>query len=131
MGARTTGMAYAAVRQTGIGGYTYVYDDQNRITTAVLSNLTSVGFTYDGSGQRVQKITCPAGSNPCTASVANAKVTSTYLYDAAGNLASEIDGGGGSPAASCGTATCFVSVDQVGSSKHHINPSGKAANAGA
>ena len=103
----------SAGAQTGIGGYSYVYDAENRMTTATLSTQMSIGFTYDGQGQRVQKFTCPGGTNPCTAAAATS--TSTYLYDAAGNLAVELAAGNAN--SSCGTPTCYVSVDQVGSTR--------------
>ena len=51
--------------QTAMGGYTNVYDAENRLTTSKLT--ASVGFSYDGMGQRVQKINCPGGDNPCLA----------------------------------------------------------------
>ena len=49
-----------------------------------LSIDSSTGYVYDGDGQRVQKIVCAAGTNPCTATTPNA-VTTTYVYDAFGN----------------------------------------------
>ena len=112
--------------QTAMGGYTNAYDAENRLTTSKL--MASVGFSYDGMGQRVQKINCPGGDNPCLATSPNAVVT-TFLYDASGNLAVE----SGPPLAACanglamcGTATCYLSVDQVGSTRL-ITDSGGAA----
>ena len=81
--------------QTAMGGYTNAYDAENRLTTSKL--MASVGFSYDGMGQRVQKINCPGGDNPCLATSPNAVVT-TFLYDASGNLAVE----SGPPLAACG-----------------------------
>jgi RHS repeat-associated protein len=102
--------------QTAIGGYTYVYDAENRLVGAYLSSgrkaISSTGYVYDGAGQRVQKITCPAGTNPCTGTSAGATIT-TYVYDVFGNLAAEYGAGSGSPPCN----RCYLSVDQVGSTR--------------
>ena len=112
--------------QTGIGGYTNAYDAENRITTSKLT--ASVGFSYDGLGQRIQKINCPGGENPCVAASANAVVT-TFLYDSSGNLAVESGAplaAGADGLAMCGTVTCYLSVDQVGSTRLVTDSTGAA-----
>jgi RHS repeat-associated protein len=101
----------------GSGGYVYTYDAENRMTGAYQGSATtpisSTGYVYNGDGQRVQKITCTAGTNPCTASSAGATVT-TYVYDAFGSLAAEYATGAGTNP-SC--ETCFVTTDQTGSTR--------------
>ena len=71
---------------------------------------------YDGDGQRVQKIACPGSTVPCTAAVSGAQVT-TFAYDAAGNLAGEYTSTPAAAPSGCGTATCYVTVDQIGSTR--------------
>ena len=74
----------------GSGAYSYVYDAEGRITTVVVGGggtpVSSYGYIYDGLGERVQKVACPGGANPCTPSVAGATWT-TYVYDASQNVA--------------------------------------------
>ena len=53
-----------------------------------LTEVSSAGYVYDGQGQRVQKIICPAGTRPCTAASSGA-VAITYVYDGFGALAAE------------------------------------------
>jgi RHS repeat-associated protein len=102
----------------GSGGYVYTYDAENRMTGAYQGTATtpvsSTGYVYDGDGQRVQKIVCAAGTNPCTASTPNAVFT-TYVYDAFGNLAAEYGIGVRTNPWSC--ETCYITVDQVGSTR--------------
>jgi len=101
--------------QIAIGGYSYTYDAENRLITANLGSISSAGYVYDGEGQRVQKIICPAGTSSCTPSVSGATST-TYVYDASGNLAAEYTSSA-TPASACGTLTCYVSVDHLGSTR--------------
>jgi YD repeat-containing protein len=42
------------------GGVTFNYDAENRISSRVLNNSTTMYF-YDGDGRRVAKVDCPAG----------------------------------------------------------------------
>jgi RHS repeat-associated protein len=102
--------------QTAIGGYTYTYDAENRMVSAVLSAgatlVSSAGYVYDGAGQRVQKMTCWS-SVPCTPSSSDATIT-TYVYDAFGNLAQEY---GPYLNAWCATPTCYLTQDQIGSTR--------------
>ena len=114
--------------QTAIGGYSYTYDAENRMITANLdvggTGVSSAGYVYDGRGQRVQKITCPAGTRPCNASATGATAT-TYVYDAFGELAAEYGASSGTQAG-CGTPTCYVSVDQIGSTRVVTDANGNA-----
>ena len=57
-------------------------------------------YVYDGLGQRVRKIV-------------NGE-TSTFVYDVFGNLEAEYGSSDPSP---CGTDTCYVSVDHLGSAR--------------
>lgn len=108
--------------QTAMGGttngYIYAYDAENRITNVTSGGATNPvatnGYVYDGEGQRVMKVTCAAGTNPCTPAVGTG--WTIYVYDAFGNLAQEYGLPTG-PSSMCGTSTCFVSVDQVGSTR--------------
>ena len=105
--------------QTGIGAasgsYAYTWDAEGRITSAA-SSASVTAYVYDGEGQRVQKITCPPGTQSCTASTTGATVTS-YVYDAAGNLAAEYGALEDGRTSDCGTAYCYVSVDHLGSTR--------------
>jgi RHS repeat-associated protein len=101
--------------QTAIGPYSYTWDAEGRITTSTLSGIITA-YVYDGEGQRVQKITCPAGTTSCTASVSGALVT-TYVYDAAGDLAAEYGAPESGRASDCGTPYCYLSVDHLGSTR--------------
>ena len=97
-----------AGNQTADGGYTSAFDVAGRmVTNTVNSGVTT--YVYDGDGQRVMK--------------QNWLGTTTYVYDAQGNLASELT----APAAgavlpsgqtnACGTLTCYVTVDHLGSTR--------------
>jgi RHS repeat-associated protein len=80
----------------------FTYDAENRQATATISTgttTTTASYTYDGLGQRVTKTT---GGQ-----------TTTYVYDAFGNLAAEY-GSGTSP---CGTNTCYLTWDPLGSTR--------------
>jgi RHS repeat-associated protein len=114
--------------QTAIGGYTYTFDAENRMISANLggggTEVSSAGYVYDGQGQRVQKITCPAGTYPCTAASTGATAL-TYVYDAFGDLAAEYGGSSGTQAG-CGTPTCYLSVDQLGSTRVVTDANGNA-----
>jgi RHS repeat-associated protein len=111
-----SGAANANGNQTAIGGYAYTYDAENRMVSAVLNAgatlVSSAGYVYDGAGQRVQKMTCWS-SVPCTLSSSDATIT-TYVYDAFGNLAQEY---GPYLNAWCATPTCYLTQDQIGSTR--------------
>jgi YD repeat-containing protein len=75
------------------GGAVSTYDAENRLATA---NGGSDQYTYDGEGQRTTKVT-PSG-------------TTTYVYDASGELAAEYG-------SSSWTGTEFLTTDQLGSTR--------------
>jgi hypothetical protein len=52
-------------------------------------------------------------------------VTTTYVYDASGQLAAEY--ATPSTVSSCGTATCYVTVDHLGSTRMVTDSTGKVA----
>ena len=77
--------------QTAIGGHLYTFDAENRLVQAAEGTsvaISSTAYVYDGEGQRVRKITCPAATRPCTDS-SPGTVWTDYVYDAMGNLAAE------------------------------------------
>ena len=65
---------------TALPGYTFVYDAENRMVTAKQGTAASTGYVYDGEGRRVEKLSCPAGTSPCTPSSSGVQVTTTYVY---------------------------------------------------
>jgi RHS repeat-associated protein len=106
--------------QTTIGGYSYAYDAENRMVGAYLyagaTVQSNTAYVYDGMGRRVQKINCGYGSTPpCTAANSYGMIT-TYVYDAFGNLAAEY-GAASSLMNFCGTPTCYLTQDQIGSTR--------------
>jgi hypothetical protein len=86
----------------GIGGNRlFNYDAENRQVNAFINNLSStpiVSYMYDGHGLRVSK-------------TVNGATTTNYVYDALGNLAAEDS--------ACGTGTCSVTWDHLGSTRTH------------
>lgn len=86
----------------GVGGYTFSYDAENRMTSSKINGGTTQ-YTYDGDGRRVMKTW-----NFGTASAS----TTTYVYDAMGQLAAEY----GTPTAP-DSGTKFVTVDHLGSTR--------------
>jgi RHS repeat-associated protein len=82
------------------------FDAEGQMSTNTLGGTTT--YVYDGEGQRVMKQTS-AG-------------TTTYVYDALGNLAAEYDSVATTSA--CGTPTCYVTVDQLGSTRVVTDSSG-------
>ncbi len=85
-----------------VGGMarSFTCDAESRQVTANLSGAVS-GYAYDGSGLRVSK----------TSGVQ----TSGYVYDAWGDLSAEYPTQ--APASPCGTSTCYVTVDSLGSTR--------------
>jgi YD repeat-containing protein len=75
------------------GGAVSTYDAENRLATA---NGGSDQYTYDGEGRRTKKVT-PSG-------------TTTYVYDASGELAAEYG-------SASWTGTEFLTTDQLGSTR--------------
>jgi RHS repeat-associated protein len=99
------GAAYdASGNQTGIGGLSAVWDAEGRMVSSTLNGTTT--YVYDGDGRRVFK----SGAGGST----------TYVYDAGGNLAAEY----GSAAGAALCTTCYVTVDQLGSTRVVTNASG-------
>ena len=96
----------SAGNQTSIGVQASTFDAEGRMTTNTLDGTTT--YVYDGEGQRVMKQTS-AG-------------TTTYVYDAVGNLAAEYNTV--AAASACGTPTCYVTVDQLGSTRVVTDSSG-------
>jgi hypothetical protein len=91
------GATYAAGDQTAIGGYTFGYDAENRMTSSAI-NSTTTSYVYDGNRHRVMKSTGTAAT--------------TYIYDAMGLLVAEY----GTPSAA-DFGTKYVSVDHLGSTR--------------
>lgn len=89
-----------AGNQTAIGGFGQAFDAEGRMTSVTVNGAT-VNYVYDGEGRRVMQ--------------QGASGTTVFAYDAFGNLAAEY-----SPVAAasvCGTATCYVTVDHLGSTR--------------
>ena len=105
------GAANGAGNLTGVSGLAFGYDAENRQTSA-MGGLTAASYSYDGDGRRVQKVTCPAGTLPCTAASTGATVT-TYVYDVSGKLAAEYSTNPGTPQCT----TCYLTADQLGSTR--------------
>lgn len=104
--------------QTAIGGHLYTFDAENRLVQAaegISVAISSTNYVYDGEGQRVRKITCPAATRPCTDSSPGA-VRTDFVYDAMGHLAAEYPSSGSGPIG-CGTATCYLLADHLGSTR--------------
>jgi RHS repeat-associated protein len=85
--------------QTTISPYTVSYDVENRQSGFTSTSNGSATYTYDGDGRRVEKT---AGG-----------VTTTYVYDAAGNLAAEYS----SQPPSMPCQTCYLTTDHLGSTR--------------
>lgn len=115
-------------RVTGITGVTYDSAGLGRVVVAGSSNLTydaegrvvsdydslagsTTNYTFDGLGQRITKGT-----------VGN--VTTTYLYDAFGNLAAEYTPGT-IPSPPCDT--CYISDDALGNTRMVTDQTGAVA----
>jgi len=99
----------SAGNQTLIGAQGSTFDAEGRMVSNTLNNTTN--YVYDGAGQRVMKQT--------------ASGTTVYVYDAGGNLAAEyMTAQAANP---CGTPTCYVSVDQVGSTRLVTDSAGNVA----
>ena len=68
-------------------GTSYGYDAENRMVSATSTLSGRAIYQYDGDGQRVVRVVC-VSSNPCLSTSSDA-VTTTYVYDAQGELAAE------------------------------------------
>jgi RHS repeat-associated protein len=85
--------------QTQIGAQVSTFDAEGRMVSTLSGTTT---YVYDGEGQRVMK-------------QVSGGATIVYVYDAGGNLAAEYSTAATQSA--CGTATCYVSVDHLGSTR--------------
>jgi RHS repeat-associated protein len=85
-----------------IGGYTFTYDRENRMTSSTINGSTTV-YGYDGEGRRVKK-----GS-------------AVYVYDAFGNLAAEYGG------ASTESGPKYLVQDHLGSTRLEMTAAGAEA----
>jgi RHS repeat-associated protein len=91
----------------------FAYDVENRQVQATVNGTTS--YTYDGDGRRVTKIT--PGTDPVTHQPTT--FTTTYVYDAAGQLAQEY-----STAPPTDSATSYLTADHLGSTRLITDASG-------
>ena len=84
---------------TALRTQTMTYDAESRMTSWVDSSVTgsNVTLSYDGDGRHVTKT--------------SGGVTTTYVYDPAGNLAAEYGGSGSS------TQTLYLTQDHLGSTR--------------
>jgi RHS repeat-associated protein len=80
--------------------WSFAYDAENRQTSATSPLGAATSYFYDGDGRRVQK--------------SSGSVTTTYVYDAGGQLAAEY-GNGTPPAEPC--TTCYLTADHLGSTR--------------
>jgi RHS repeat-associated protein len=87
----------------------FVYDAEDRQVSATINGLTT-NYTYDGYGNRVMKT---SGSQ-----------STVYVYDAFGSLAAEYSTQ--SAASPCGTPTCYLTADHLGSTRLLTDSSGNA-----
>jgi len=115
---RIIGYTYDAagnVLQAGNTVRSFRYDAENRQVKACngcpdVNSSPTATYAYDGDGQRISK-------------TVNGQTT-TYVYDAFGNLAAEY---GQAEASPCGTPTCYLSVDHLGSTRMLTDSTGAAA----
>jgi YD repeat-containing protein len=90
------------VVQDANNSFAAIYDAENRQTavTAKIGGTPAVtNYKYDGDGKRVQKVTGSA--------------TTTYVYDAAGQLAAEYLSAGANPV----SGTQYLATDHLGSTR--------------
>ena len=97
------------VMQAGGTARNFTYDAENRQVTANLNGAVS-NYSYDGNGLRVSKV---AGGQ-----------TTTYVYDAWGNLGAEYSTV--IEASACGTPTCYVTADHLGSTRMLMDSAGSS-----
>jgi RHS repeat-associated protein len=109
---RISGWSYDAagnVLQVGNMTRSFTYDAESRQVSATINTNTS-NYTFDGLGQRVTKVV--------------GTVTTVYVYDAFGNLAAEYSSQAGT--SPCGTSTCYVSWDHLGSMRMLTDANGSS-----
>lgn len=93
----------------GANGQSFTYDAENRLTAVKSGSTTIASYAYDGDGRRVQKAT--------------GGTTTTYVYDAQGEMAAEYSSGT-VPASPC--AICYITVDNLGSTRMMTDGNGNA-----
>jgi RHS repeat-associated protein len=96
-----------AGNQTTISPFAVSYDVEGRQAGFTSTSNGSASYTYDGDGRRVAKT---AGG-----------VTTTYVYDATGNLAAEYSTQ--PPSMPC--QTCYLTTDHLGSTRLITDQNGK------
>ena len=84
--------------QTLVSPYAITYDAENRQTNIAINGSTTATYAYDGDGRRVTKTFGP---------------TTTYVYDAQGDLAAEYS----TQPQVMPCLTCYLSVDHLGSTR--------------
>ena len=94
------------VTAVGSMSRSFTYDAENRQTGATISGA-SYTYAYDGVGNRI--------------SSTDSGQTTVYAFDASGNLAVEY---GQTGFGLCGTATCYLTVDHLGSTRLMTDSSG-------
>lgn len=97
-----TGSASGNGNSTGLGGFAYLFDAENRMTQSTINSAITKYF-YDGEGRRVNKAT--------------GNTSTTYVYDATGGLVAEysnapMENGGPQPA-----GTQYLTDDHLGSTR--------------
>jgi len=99
-----------------VGGYTYQYDAENRITASQLGSnglvLNATTYAYDADGRRVSK-------------TANS-VTTVYVYDAFGSLTAEYATGPASALAVPPCTTCYLMDDHLDTTRMQTDAAGHA-----
>ena len=113
LSARSTGAALPADAYDAAGNLQdhpdigqMTYDAENRQLTYSNGGGQAASYDYDGEGRRVRKTT-PAG-------------TTVYVYDAAGELATEMD----PPGSVTDTGTLYLTADHLGSTRAVTDASG-------
>jgi len=97
---RWTGAVHdGAGNQTALPGYTFTYDGENRLKTALQGTATTA-YSYDGDGRRVKKV--------------QGSATTVFVYDAQGQLAAEYST---QPETDIRCTTCYLTADHLGSTR--------------
>lgn len=88
-----------------IGGWTYAYDAESRLTSSTMNSSTTT-YAYDGEGRRVQKVSSTG--------------VTTYVYDAMGALIAEYSTVPSTPLCT----TCYLTADHLRSTRLETDSSG-------
>ena len=89
-----------------------VYDGENRMVSSTPGSGTASNYVYDGLGHRVVAVVPDPQSGTAT-------ITTTFVYDAMGNLATEY-----ATASTASIGTSYLTVDVLGSTRLVTNSSG-------